>query len=68
MMLMEVTILVFLELLKNDFLACTSAMVYIGSNMAFAGFFRPVAEMPRWIFWVAYIAPLRVSETFNFYH
>lgn len=64
LMLMEVTLLVFLELLKNDFLACTSAMVYIGSNMAFAGFFRPVAEMPVWISWLSWIVSLRVSYHF----
>lgn len=66
LMVMEVSLLVFLELLKNDFLAVTTAMLFIGSNMIFAGFFRPVADMPLWIFWMSYLVPMRVSYYLSF--
>jgi len=60
-MLMEATLHIIIELLKNDFLSVTSALVFLGSNMAFSGFFRPVDQMPAWISWMCYVVPLRWS-------
>ena len=60
MMLMESALLLFVEVLKNDFLSTTSAMIFIGTNMSFNGFFRPINDMPNWISWMAYIIPLKV--------
>lgn len=59
-MLMEGFLLVIIEVLKNDFLATTSCMIFLGSNMLFAGFFRKVEDIPVWISWMCYIIPLRV--------
>ena len=60
MMLTESFLLVVLEVVKNDFLTCTSGMLFIGMNMSFAGFFRRINDIPIWIRWMCYIAPLRV--------
>lgn len=61
LMLMESFLHVMLEILKNDFLTVTTAMIFVGCNMAFAGFFRAVEQIPAWINWMCYIVPLRVS-------
>ena len=60
MMLTESFLLVVLEVVKNDFLTCTSGMLFIGMNMSFAGFFRRINDIPIWIRWMCYIVPLRV--------
>jgi ABC-type multidrug transport system ATPase subunit len=64
LMLIEAALLTILEVLKNDFLSCTSAMIFIGSNMSFAGFFRRIADIPIWIRWMCYIVPLKVTTYF----
>jgi hypothetical protein len=60
-MLMEAVLHLLVEVLKNDFLSCTAAMIFIGTNMAFAGFFRRIEDSPAWIHWLCYVVPLRVS-------
>ena len=64
MILMEAFLVVMIEVTKNDFLACTSAMIFMGSNMAFAGFFRRIVDIPVWIRWLCYIVPLKVIALF----
>jgi ABC-type multidrug transport system ATPase subunit/ABC-type multidrug transport system permease subunit len=61
MMLMEAVLLTVIEALKNDFLSTTSGMVFLGSCMAFSGFFRAVDQMPPWISWMSYILPLKYT-------
>jgi hypothetical protein len=63
--LMEGFLVTVIEVLKNDFLATTMGMIFIGTLMAFAGFFRPVPEMPPWINWLCYALPLKVYFTLN---
>jgi hypothetical protein len=60
LMLMEAALMVFIEVLKNDFLSTTMGMIFLGSNMLFAGFFRGVSDIPRSISWLCYVVPFRV--------
>ena len=46
-----------IEATKNELLSVASGMVVIGSFFIFAGFFIPVEEMVRPIFWMAYTMP-----------
>ena len=62
LMLMEAGIQMMVELLKNDFLATTASLLFIGQNMLFSGFFRDVRSEPPAIQWVFYIFPMRVSH------
>jgi hypothetical protein len=61
LMVMESVLLVVIEILKNDFLSTTFGMIFIGTNMGFAGFFRRITDIPIWIRWMCYIVPLRWS-------
>lgn len=61
LILMESALMVFVEILKNEFLSTTSGMVFIGSNMMFCGFFRPVEDIPIAIRWMCYIVPMKWS-------
>jgi ABC-type multidrug transport system ATPase subunit len=61
-LLMESALLLFVEILKNDFLATTSGMIFIGCCMLFAGFFRQVSEIPASISWMCFAIPFRVSS------
>jgi ABC-type multidrug transport system ATPase subunit len=60
-MLMEGALMIFIEILKNDFLATTSGMIFLGSCMLFAGYFRQVSDIPASISWLCFVVPLRVS-------
>lgn len=59
MALMEAVLLNFIEAIKNAFLCTTSAMIFLGSIMAFSGFFRAVNDMVPWASWLCYILPLK---------
>jgi ABC-type multidrug transport system permease subunit len=59
MLLMEGVLLNFVEAMKNAFLCTTCGMVFLGSCMAFCGFFRPVEDMVPWINWMSYIIPIK---------
>ena len=48
-----------LEVLKNELLTVTAGMVVIGTFFIFAGFFIPIEEMVRPIFWMAYMVPTK---------
>lgn len=61
LLLMDSFLVLIIEVLKNDFLSTTAALVFIGSCMSLCGFFRSVAEMPVWISWMSYIMPLKYS-------
>ena len=61
-MLMEGALMVFIEILKNDFLATTSGMIFIGFNMLFAGYFRQVRDIPKSVSWLCFVVPFRVSR------
>jgi hypothetical protein len=60
-MLMEAALMNLIEILKNEFLATTSGMIFIGTNMLFAGYFRQVSEIPASINWLCFAVPFRVS-------
>jgi ABC-type multidrug transport system ATPase subunit len=62
-MLMEGALMIFIEILKNDFLATTSGMIFLGSCMLFAGYFRQVSDIPASISWLCFVVPLRVSSS-----
>lgn len=64
-MLMEGALMIFIEILKNDFLATTCGMIFLGSNMLFAGYFRQVSDIPASINWLCFVVPLRVSRYRN---
>jgi len=57
----ESMLMIFIETLKDDFLSTTGGMLFIGTNMLFAGFFRPQDEIPMAINWFCYVVPFRVS-------
>lgn len=59
MAMMEAVLLNLIEVMKNAFLCTTSAMIFLGSIMAFCGFFRAVKDMVPWISWMSYIFPLK---------
>lgn len=61
LLLMDSFLVLVIEVLKNDFLSTTAALVFIGSCMSLCGFFRSVADMPVWISWMSYIMPLKYS-------
>jgi len=61
LMLMEAAVQLCVETLKNDFLATTAGLVFIGQNMLFSGFFRPVSTEPPAIQWLFYVFPIRWS-------
>ena len=58
LVLMDSALMVFIETLKNAFLCTTCGMIFLGSNMLFAGFFRPQADIPASISWVCYVVPM----------
>ena len=60
LMMMEAVVQCCIELLKNDFLATTAGLIFIGQNMMFSGFFRPVSTEPPAIQWMFYVFPLKV--------
>jgi hypothetical protein len=60
-MLMEAALFTTIEILKNDFLSTTFGMIFIGTNIGFAGFFRRITDIPIWIRWMCYMVPLRWS-------
>eukprot|EP01031_Cornospumella_fuschlensis_P027142 gene27142-32787_t len=59
--LMDGLIGIVIEVLKNDFLCTTAGMLSIGSLMMMSGFFRQTTRMPKWIFWLSYMLPLKWS-------
>lgn len=59
--LMDGLIGMVIEVLKNDFLCTTAGMLSIGSLMMMSGFFRQTTRMPKWIFWMSYMLPLKWS-------
>jgi hypothetical protein len=67
LMMMEAIIHILVEVLKNDFLATSASMIWIGTNMLFAGFFRSVDQVPPAISWMMYWVPMRVSERDKLY-
>jgi hypothetical protein len=58
LILMDAVLMVFIEAMKNAFLCTTAGMLFIGTNMLFAGFFRPQADMPPAISWMCYLIPM----------
>jgi len=58
---MEAMIMIFIEAFKNDFLATTAGMIFIGTNMLFSGFFRLPADITPVLSWMTYVVPLRWS-------
>jgi ABC-type multidrug transport system ATPase subunit len=58
---MEAALMMLIEVLKNEFLSTTTGMIFIGTNMMFCGFFRPVADIPIAIRWMCYIVPMKWS-------
>jgi hypothetical protein len=65
LMLMESVLLVAIEVMKNDFLCTTFGLVFLGCCMCFSGFFRKVPDSPKWINWMCFIFPLRVTYLFR---
>jgi ABC-type multidrug transport system ATPase subunit len=63
-MLMESALMVFIEVLKNDFLVASAAMIFVGSCMLFSGYFRQVRDVPPVVNWLCFVIPLRVSSSF----
>jgi hypothetical protein len=61
LMLMEAALMTLIEVLKNEFLSTTAGMIFIGCNMMFCGFFRPVEDVPPAISWMCYVVPLKWS-------
>ena len=58
LILMDAMLMVFIEAIKNAFLCTTSGMIFIGTNMLFAGFFRPQTEIPPAVSWFSYLIPM----------
>lgn len=58
LILMDAVLMVFIEVIKNAFLCTTAGMIFIGTNMLFAGFFRPREEMPPATSWACYVVPM----------
>ena len=67
-MLMESFLMVLIEVLKNEFLCTTGGMVFLGMNMLFSGFFRPIPQIPPSVRWLCYIVPCRVRIIARFYY
>lgn len=61
LLVMEAALMTLIEVLKNEFLSTTTGMIFIGTNMMFCGFFRPVTDIPAAIRWMCYIVPLKWS-------
>jgi ATP-binding cassette, subfamily G (WHITE), member 2, SNQ2 len=61
-MLIEGALMILIEVLKNEFLATTSGMIFIGSCMLFAGYFRQVDDIPASVNWLCFVVPLRVCS------
>lgn len=61
LLIMEAALMVFVEILKNEFLSTTTGMIFIGTNMLFCGFFRPVTDIPIAVRWMCYLFPLKWS-------
>jgi hypothetical protein len=61
LVIFTVIIIVIVAKPQNDFLATTASMIFIGSNMLFAGFFRTVDQTPPAINWLCYVFPMRWS-------
>ena len=58
LILMDAVLMVFVEIIKNAFLCTTAGMIFIGTNMLFAGFFRPQTEIPPAVSWFSYVVPM----------
>lgn len=58
---MEGMLMILIEVLKNEFLSTSAGMIFLGTNMLFAGFFRLPDEMPVVISWMCYVVPLHWS-------
>ena len=58
LILMDAVLMVFIEVIKNAFLCTTAGMIFIGTNMLFAGFFRPQTDIPPAISWFSYVVPM----------
>jgi len=58
LILMEAVLMVFIEVIKNAFLCTTAGMIFIGTNMLFAGFFRPQQDITPVLSWMSYVVPM----------
>jgi ABC-type multidrug transport system ATPase subunit/ABC-type multidrug transport system permease subunit len=61
LLLMESIMLTVVAVLKNAMLSVTFAMVVIGYQFLFSGFFVLTSSMPPWISWFTYLTPAMVS-------
>jgi ABC-type cobalamin/Fe3+-siderophores transport system ATPase subunit len=61
LLLMESIMLTVVAVLKNAMLSVTFAMVVIGYQFLFSGFFVLTSSMPPWISWFTYLTPAMVG-------
>lgn len=61
LMLMESTMMIVVEIVKDAMLSVTLAMVVMGTYFLFAGFFVKTTDMPAAISWMSYVVPSKVS-------